>query len=663
MILRGFGGVELRPGTPAYDAAWVAAQVERAPDAWQGRLRGIHEQRIGDGRSAAAVFAANSWLRQVAEPFGAALLPLHATDDDVRAAADRLADECRRTVAGLAKDEADAYAIAARFCTARGIDAAPARVGPFGVEARPALARMACARWWRRRLRAHHGRTVEAHAWRLGVVHGKPARRGAPAGERYVSDSNAERRAQQRERNARALANVEAVNQHGQAYSLLELAELSTANPTIRRGELMTRIAGFERCARELGHAAEFWTATAPSEFHTQGGDNPKFKGGTARDAQQWLCRAWARFRSWAGRKGVRLYGFRIAEPHQDGCPHWHLLLFMPGAFVARARAKFRRYWLRLDATPATAENLKGSARRIAIRAAENADESRRKYACKFVRVEMDGAYSAAGYIAKYISKNIDGYQVQRDLYGNDAVQGAARIDAWAATWGIRQFQQIGGAPVGVWRELRRMHDDGECTATISAARACADVSGGAASQGWADYTMLQGGPLVRRADLRVKVARTEAGQAWDAVQRLQVPAQQTMYGEVATGRTWGVRDCARGVSVATRLFAWEVRRRSGTGTGTDTQRGKGASRAPVGARREGVSARAAQPAAQPWTRVNNCTHQVPEVSGPALKAEGDPGLQWLKGDDLEAWKRRRDVSDVWRAWWSSGDGAAMLAR
>lgn len=648
LILRGFGGVELRPGTPAYDAAWTAAQVERAPDAWQGRLRAVHAQRMGDGRSASAVYAANSWLRQVAEPFAGELLPLHATDDDIRAAADRLADECRRTVAGLAKDEAGAYDIAERFCTARGIGPALPVVTLAGVNVRPALARMACARWWRRRLRAHHGRTVEAHAWRLGLVHGKTARRGAQAGERYVSDSNAERRAQQRERNRRALANVEAVNQNGECYSLLELAELSVANPTIRRGELMTRIAGFEECARELGHAAEFWTATAPSEFHTQGGDNPKFSGATARDAQQWLCKSWARFRAWAGRKGVRLYGFRIAEPHQDGCPHWHMLLFMPAAFVARARARFRRYWLRLDQAPAAVERLRGHDRRVALRAAENADESRRAYACKFVKVEMDGAYSAAGYIAKYISKNIDGYQVQRDLYGHDAVQGAARIDAWAATWGIRQFQQIGGAPVGVWRELRRMHADDECTPVISAARACADVSGGQASQGWADYQALQGGPLVRRADLRVTVARTDDGQAWDAVQRLQVEAPETMYGETARGVVWGVRDCARGVSVATRLFAWEVRRRNGTGTGTGAQR---------------VSARAAQPAAQPWTRVNNCTHQVPEVSGPALKAECDPGLQWLKGDDLEAWKRRRDVSDVWRAWWSSGDGAAMLAR
>lgn len=635
-MLRGFGGVPLRPGTPAFDAAWLDAQISRAPDQWQGRLKARYMGRRAKGGE----FEANTWLRESCDAFGVRLLPLGATDDDVCAAAARLANECRRTAAGLCRgDQDEAYQIAARFCSSRGI--VPPEVQD-GDRPGPALARMACASWWRRRLRAMHGRQIEAEAVRIGIVHGRPGNtaRGVLAGERYVSDANAQRRAQQRQRNAAALASMTAVNQHGEEFTLADLAERSTANPAIRRGELMTRIAGFEHVARGLGHAAEFWTATCPTEYHAQGGRNPAFKGATARDGQAWLCASWARFRAWAGRKGVRFYGFRVAEPHQDGCPHWHLLLFMPAEFVARARAKFRRYWLRV--APVEKRDTAHETR-IAQRKAENADKARRRFACKFVRVEMDAARSAAGYISKYIAKNIDGYSVQTDLYGHDAVQGAARIDAWAATHGIRQFQQIGGAPVGVWRELRRLKDAEGMTGLLTAAHAVADVKGAKASEGWGDYIRLQGGPTVKRADLRIRVAVTDDGHEWSAAEGLQRVADLTRYGEIAAGRVWGVRDCAKGVAVVSRRFDWTLQRRA---------------RGPVT-----VSARSAQPAAQPRTRVNNCTRSaVRAVSGPALPQEKAPGIEWLTGADLSAWSKRVDVRPAFRAWWMDGGGHALRA-
>ena len=171
------------------------------------------------------------------------------------------------------------------------------------------------------------------------------------------------------------------------------------------------------------------------------GAINPRYDGTTVLQAHEYLTHQWALIRAELHRQGIQPYGFRVVEPHHDGTPHWHLLLFMPDKHREAMRKVMRHYAL-LD----------------------SGDEpGAQEHRFKAVAIDPEKG-TAAGYIAKYIAKNIDGYALDQDLYGNDAAKASERITAWANTWGIRQFQQIGGPSVTVWRQLRKLDktDDSE---------------------------------------------------------------------------------------------------------------------------------------------------------------------------------------------------------
>ena len=203
-------------------------------------------------------------------------------------------------------------------------------------------ARAGCAKFWRRHLRRWVAQSNERGAIALALV-------GAKAGQWYCSDAAVKRRMYQNAANEAAMRAAKIESASGQAMSVWDAAQASVSNKAIRRGELMTRIRGCEEWAEARGLAGIFTTNTCPSRFHAQlksGGFNPKHNGESPSDAQAWLSRQWAKTRAKLARDGVPVMGFRVAEPHHDGCPHWHMLLWCDAGHVEYVTAVMRKYWL-----------------------------------------------------------------------------------------------------------------------------------------------------------------------------------------------------------------------------------------------------------------------------------------------------------------------------
>ena len=64
------------------------------------------------------------------------------------------------------------------------------------------------------------------------------------------------------------LEGLMAINYLGESFSLADISDGSHRTPTIRRCEMMARLAGIEQYARANGWSADLYTLTTPSRLH-----------------------------------------------------------------------------------------------------------------------------------------------------------------------------------------------------------------------------------------------------------------------------------------------------------------------------------------------------------------------------------------------------------
>lgn len=396
-----------------------------------------------------------------------------------------------------------------------------------------AMARLIRPEWWEHQLWRLRLDWRENQLRAMGSVH----KRAMP----YISKDALADWLEQRRKNREFFKSHELTDDEGNTASLEHMVDHSISNPAIRRHELMTRMKGLELTAQSRGDAGVFYTITCPSKYHAtnqSGHHNPKWNHSDPKQAQRYLSRTWAKIGAKLGREGLRVYGFRVAEPHHDETPHWHLLLFMHPQERNAITSIMRSYAVKEDRA-----------------------ELGKRTSARFTAKRLDPKKgSATAYIAKYISKNIDGYALDGELdheTGKPLKDTARLAMAWASRHRIRQYQPIGTPPVTVWRELRKLANQLEGTLkqagqfkrgqqmlidpAMDAVMAAADAGC------FATYIQKQGGVLIPRESYVVRIAYQDADKPND-------------YGEIPE-KIFGVFSPRLGdlSRVCTRLKNWTI--------------------------------------------------------------------------------------------------------
>lgn len=416
------------------------------------------------------------------------------------------------------------------------------------------LARMLCADWWYRKLWQMRCEWREEQLRAVCLVNKK----ASP----YVSYEAVIHKREQRRKSLEFFRSHELVNADGDTLDMEEVVNASSSNPAHRRNEMMACVKGLELIAEMRGECAVFYTITCPSRFHAtlnNGRPNPKWTSETVRQSSNYLVETFAAFRKAMHKAGLRWYGVRVAEPHHDGTVHWHLLCFMRKKERRAITAMLRKFAIREDRE-------------------ELGSNTGPRFKSELINPRKG---TPTSYIAKYISKNIDGRGLAGEISketGKSLRDNAENVNAWASLHRVQQFRFFGIPGRQAYRELRllagqaaRVQSDSNAGAAVLDNPRLDAVLAAADAGCFATYIMKQGGVLVPRKHHLVRTA-------------YELNDEPSAYGDHGV-RIYGIWSPIAEGRICTHAVKWKMVRKA-----VDLQ-----------------EATADKGASAPWTRGNNC--------------------------------------------------------
>ncbi|WP_431022578.1 replication endonuclease [Erwinia rhapontici] len=418
------------------------------------------------------------------------------------------------------------------------------------------LARLSCADWWYKKLWQLRCECREEQLRAVCLI----SKRASP----YLSNEAMVHKREQRRKAMEFFRSHELVSEDGDVLDMEDVINASASNPAHRRNEMMACVKGLELIAEMRRDCAVFYTITCPSRFHatlSNGKPNPAWSTASVRQSSDYLVNSvFASFRKAMQRAGLRWYGVRVAEPHHDGTVHWHMLCFMRKKDRRKITALLRKFSIREDR-------------------AELGNNTGPRFKSELINPRKG---TPTSYIAKYVSKNIDGRGLGDTISketGKSLRDNAEYVTGWASLHRVKQFQFFGIPSRQAYRELRlfagqnrRSQPDGKPGAPVLAEPRLDAVLAAADVGCFATYITKQGGVLVPRSTHLIRTA-------------YELTQEPGAYGDHGT-RVYGIWSPLIAGRICTHATTWKMVKKSAVPSEASADQGD-----PVA----------------PWTRGNNC--------------------------------------------------------